>query len=286
MTDNEKTQVLFSRLERGLAELIESGDWRNYLFSQSKFHRYSFNNVLLILLQKPDASRIAGYQTWRELGRQVKRGERALQILAPLQRKRERENEKGESETFYAVAGFKTVSVFDISQTEGDDLPEIRSCLLGDDGGLSKHLLAFSNNNHVPVYFEPSLEGANGTCHFRQGKPVKITVDPLLPRLHQAKTLAHEIAHSLLHGADQYRGHSQKSLIELEAESVAFIVTQHFGLDSSSYSFPYIAGWQKDEPDALENLKTSGHRIQKAASQMIDSIESMVGAQFSFTNAA
>ena len=267
----DKTQALFNRLEGGLAQLLESGDWKNYLLTQSKFHRYSFRNILLVLFQKPNASRLAGYRTWQELGRQVKKGEKAIQILAPLKRKLEQVNEQGETEIDYAIAGFKTVSVFDVSQTEGDEIPEIASCLSGDDGGLIQYLVDFSDNNRVPVRFEGAL-GANGVCRFRDGKAFEIIVDPLLSKLHQSKTLTHEIAHSLLHGSEKYQGHSNTSLAELEAESVAYIVTQHFGLDTSSYSFSYIAGWQKDE-DALENLKESGTRIQHTALQIIDWVE-------------
>jgi antirestriction protein ArdC len=268
----DKAQKLLTKLEEGLKNLLESGDWKSYLLTQSRFHKYSFYNTCLILQQCPDATRVAGYQKWQGLGRQVRRGEKAIWILAPMFSKKEREDENGEKEPAKILSGFKDVKVFDISQTDGEELPEIVSCLQGDDEGLSQNLLAFSRSNGVPVEFRGVVLGACGVCLFKSGKPVQIVVDPLLSKLHQAKTLAHEIAHSLLHGADQYLGHAPKSLAELEAESVAFIVTQHFGLDTSSYSFPYIARWQQQE-DAIANLKASGCRIQKAASQIIDWIE-------------
>ena len=268
-----KTALAFQQLEQGLTELLESGDWQRYLKVQSQFHNYSFNNVLLILSQFPEASRVAGYQRWQEMGRQVKKGSKSIKILAPLKRKIEKENEKGELEATTGIFGFRTVSVFDVSQTEGDELPEITSPLTGDDEGLIDRLTAFSNNNQVPVLFQEVL-GANGCCRYdgQTGQPIQIVVDPLLPKQHQSKTLAHEIGHSLLHSRTQYDNDIPRSQAELEAESVAFIVLHHFGIDSSDYSFPYVAGWQQGE-DALENLRQSGMLIQKAANQIIEWVE-------------
>ena len=274
-----KTALAFEQLEQGLAELLESGDWQRYLKTQSQFHNYSFNNVMLILSQFPEASRVAGYQRWQELGRQVKKGSKSIKILAPLKRKIEKENDNGELEAKTGIFGFRTVSVFDVSQTEGEDLPEIVSSLTGDDQGLIDLLTAFTMNNNVPVLFQGAL-GANGWCRYdgQTGEPRQIVVDPLLPKQHQAKTLAHEIGHSLLHSRSQYNDHIPRSQAELEAESVAFIVLHHFGIDSSDYSFPYVAGWQQGE-DALENLRQSGMLIQKAANQVIDWIETNFQAQ-------
>ncbi|CCQ68748.1 hypothetical protein CWATWH0402_1030 [Crocosphaera watsonii WH 0402] len=268
-----KTAQAFQLLSEGLTELLESGDWQKYLKVQSQFHNYSFNNVMLILSQFPEASRVAGYQHWQKLGRQVKKGSKSIKILAPLKRKMERENDKGELETKTGIVGFRTVSVFDVSQTEGDDLPEIVSPLSGDDQGLIDRLTAFSSQNNVPVLFQGAL-GANGWCRYngKTGQPIEIVVDPLLPKQHQAKTLCHEIAHSILHSRTQYNDHIPRSQAELEAESVAFIVLHYFGIDSSDYSFPYVAGWQQGE-DALENLRQSGIRIQKAANQVIEWVE-------------
>lgn len=269
-----KTAEAFQQLENGLAELLASGDWQRYLKVQSQFHNYSFNNVILILLQYPDATRVAGYNRWQELGRQVKKGAKSIKILAPIKRKVSTKTDNGEDETQIAVCGFRTASVFDISQTEGEDLPEMASPLTGDDQGLLQQLTAFSHHNQVRVLFEGLIGGANGCCRYDAiaGHPIEIVVDPLLPKQHQAKTLCHEIGHSLLHSRSQYDNHIPRSLAELEAESVAFIVLQHFGLDSKDYSFPYILGWQQKE-NALENLRQAGSRIQKAANQIIDWVE-------------
>lgn len=270
----QKTDEALQLLEKGLTQLLKSGDWKSYLKLQSAFHHYSFNNVLLILTQCPHATRVASYNRWKEFGRQVKKGEKSLKILAPIKKKIPKKDDEGDEEIRIALCGFKTVSVFDISQTEGQDLPEKVSPLTGDDQGLLECLVAFSNSNNVPVLFQGLLSGANGCCRFERttGRPIEIVVDPLLPKPHQAKTLGHEIGHSILHSRSQYQNHIPRSLAELEAESVAFVVLHHFGLDSSDYSFPYIAGWQKDE-DALENLKEAGSRIHKAANQIIDWVE-------------
>ncbi|WP_013334987.1 ArdC-like ssDNA-binding domain-containing protein [Gloeothece verrucosa] len=266
----EKTKDALEKLEAGISELLTSNNWQQYLKKQSQFHRYSFNNTMLILLQCPHASRVAGYQQWQNLGRQVKKGEKGIKILAPLKRKVERETDNGNPEFKWILNGFKIVSVFDISQTEGDDLPQIVSSLTGDDQGLLNRLVAFSENNKVPVYFKGAL-GANGYCRYDRitGEPKEIVVDPLLPPLGKAKTLAHEIAHSILHKRGDYVEHTPTSTAELEAESVAFVILQHFGLDSSNYSFGYICSWQQ-EKDAIEQLKRSGASIQKAAQQVID----------------
>ena len=263
----QKTDEALQLLEKGLTRLLKSGDWKSYLKLQSAFHHYSFNNVLLILTQCPHATRVASYNRWKELGRQVKKGEKSLKILAPIKKKITKKDDEGEEETKIALCGFKTASIFDISQTEGQDLPEKVSPLTGDDQGLLERLVAFSNSNNVPVLFQGLLSGANGCCRFERttGRPIEIVVDPLLPK-------PHEIAHSLLHKRKQYEQHLPTSLAELEAESVAFVVLHHFGLDSSNYSFPYIIGWQKDE-DALENLKEAGSCIHKAANQIIDWVE-------------
>jgi hypothetical protein len=271
---NDKIASLFTRLEEGLTRTIESGNWRDILLTQSRFRHYSFSNTVLIRLQRPDATRVAGYKTWQSLGRQVRKGQKAIEILAPVRKKRETEGESGEKETVYCLAGFRSASVFDISQTDGEELPPLESPLKGDDAGIIARLVEFSRGNGVPVRFEGAL-GANGLCRYRNGKPFEIVVDPLLPELHRAKTLAHEIGHALLHGDDEYRSHTKKSLLELEAESFAFLVASAFGLDTSGYSFPYIACWQERE-DALLNLKASGERIRKTAALVIDQIEGKV----------
>ena len=171
---------------------------------------------------------MAGFHTWKQLQRSVNKGEKAISILAPLRYKQEVEDPKtGDTTQQFGIRGFKKVSVFDISQTIGEDLPLVPvSPLHGDDQGLFEQLQQFSTHRGWSVQVEP-LGGANGVCRFRSQT---ISIDPKLSPLHRAKTLAHEIAHSLLHEEAQYTEH--RGDMELEAESVAFIVLDHFGLDS------------------------------------------------------
>jgi hypothetical protein len=251
-----------------IQQLITSSNWQNYLKTQSRFHRYSFNNTVLILMQLPDATKVAGFNTWKQLQRCVNKGEKAISILAPLRYKQEVEDPKtGDTTQQFGIRGFKKVSVFDISQTSGQDLLEPPvSPLHGDDQGLFKQLQHFSDHRGWSVKVEP-LGGANGVCRFGTRQ---IGIDPKLSPLHRAKTLAHEIAHSLLHEEAQYNEH--RGDLELEAESVAFIVLDHFGLDSGDYSFGYVASWQTDK-DAIAQLQKVGQRIQGAAKQIIDTLE-------------
>lgn len=268
MTKTNSTQDAFSKLESGIQQLVTSCNWQNYLKTQSRFHHYSFNNTVLILMQLPDATRVAGFHTWKQLQRPVNKGEKAISILAPLRYKQEVEDPKtGDTTQQFGIRGFKKVSVFDISQTIGEDLPLVPvSPLHGDDQGLFDQLQQFSTHRGWSVQVEP-LGGANGVCRFRTHT---ISIDPKLPPLHRAKTLAHEIAHSLLHEEAQYTEH--RGDMELEAESVAFIVLDHFGLDSGDYSFGYVASWQTDK-DAIAQLQKVGQRIQGAAKQIIDALQ-------------
>jgi N-terminal domain of anti-restriction factor ArdC/IrrE N-terminal-like domain len=202
------------RLERGIQSLVNRDNWLNYLKTQATFHSYSFNNTCLILDQCPNASHIAGFQSWKKLNRSVKKGEKGIRILAPIVYKdRDRPDE-------IAGISFKSVSVFDISQTDGDPLPEIATKLSGDDNGVLNALKEFALGQGFTLK-EEDLGEVNGSCSYRS--PITITINPNRSRLHQAKTLAHELGHALLHCGENYKGHDSKSAIELEAESVAFI---------------------------------------------------------------
>lgn len=266
----KKQQEALDLLEQGIKELSESGNWQDYLKVQTRFHQYSFRNVLMILSQYPEATRVAGYRAWQGMGRQVRKGEKAITILAPIIRKIEDDQTGEESRR---LTGFKGSSVFDISQTEGDELPELNTALNGDDAGLLNKLLEFAASLNIPVSFKGCL-GANGICHFGKDGQIKISVESLLSPLHQCKTLAHELGHALMHSEKDYRLHNSKSQIELEAESVAFIVLNNFGLDSGDYSFAYVLNWSGGSDEAIAQLKESGRRIQGAAHQVIDWVES------------
>jgi antirestriction protein ArdC len=223
-----RTQAALQKLELGIEQLIESGNWQAYLKTQSRFHNYSFNNTLLILFQMPTATRITRFRTWKQLGRSVRKGEKAIWILAPITYKHQQANEEAtEQNGVQVLRGFKSVPVFDICQTDGEPLLEAPlQKLEGEDQGLFSALRHFSESRGWSVVVRP-LDNANGYCHYGTHH---IAIDSRLSPLHQAKTLAHEVAHSFMHSPEDYQLHRADK--ELEAESVAFCVLNHFGLDS------------------------------------------------------
>lgn len=225
--------------------------WLNTL---AKFHSYSINNLFLIAFQMPDASHVAGYNRWKELNRQVKKGEHGIAILAPLVYKKADEPESKE------IHGFKVVYVFDISQTEGDPLPETPTWSSTErQSELHAALIEFANSRHIQVSEKPSAE-MNGAQGISQGGA--IAIDPQAG----TKTLIHEIAHELMHrNAD--RPHDRDTR-ELEAESVAYVLAAHFGLETKTSS-TYLALWQI-EPEAI---KARLNRISHTAKEIITAIE-------------
>lgn len=270
----QKRQDALDRLTQGIKQLLDSGDWQRYLQTQAKFHNYSFNNCILILMQRPEASQVAGFNAWKQLGRNVKKGERGISILAPLVRSIEQQADDGSTAAIRTLSGFRTVSIFDVEQTEGEPLPEVCQRLQGDDQGLFSLLQAFATNKGIPVNITELA--ANGICRYSQGKPIEIAINADLTPLHKAKTLAHELAHALLHNPQEYGEHRGDN--ELEAESTAYVVLNHFGFDSASYSLGYVAHWQKtageDKEGTLEQLRASAQAIHKASQEVIDWLES------------
>lgn len=278
---NERREALARQLADGIAALTQSDEWRRYLDVQAKFHRYSFANTLLVMAQCPAASRVASYRKWQELGRQVRKGEHALWVWAPCTRKAagpaEDDGESitaGEGEPRRTVTGFRPVPVFDISQTEGGELPEVCHLLDGEDEtGLFGRLADVAGGMGWTIQRTPEIggyPGANGLC---EHGPRVITVASARSPLQQVKTLAHELAHAILHApAADYQ--ATRGLCELEAESVAYIVAASCGLDTSAYSFGYVAGWQHgDAGKAREAIKASGARIQRAAGQILAALD-------------
>jgi antirestriction protein ArdC len=276
----DRREALTAQLAEGIDALTRSDEWRRYLEVQAKFHRYSFANTLLILRQCPGASQVASYRKWQELGRQVRNGEHGLWIWAPCTRKvtpaddGEAITADGEAEARRVLSGFRPVPVFDVAQTDGDDLPEICHLLDGeDDSGVFDRLAAVAEGMDWTVRRMPEVDGhqgANGLCE--HGLRV-ITVASARSPLQQVKTLAHELGHGLLHGPAVYYA-GNRGLCELEAESVAFVVCASLGVDTSAYSFGYVAGWQQgDAARAREAIKASGNRIQRAAGQILTALE-------------
>jgi hypothetical protein len=252
-------------LEQGIKNLASQENWLNHLKTQAVFHSYSFNNTCLIIHQYPEASRVAGFNAWKKLNRNVKKGEKGIRILAPMVHK---DKEDPES----VRVSFRSVAVFDVSQTEGEPLPEIVTRLEGNDNGVLDALKEFATSKGFRVV-EEEMGETNGSCSY--AAPITITLNPNRSLLQQAKTLAHELGHALLHCGENYTGHDAKSAMELEAESVAFVVLQHFGMDSGDYSFGYISHWAAAGADlepVIAQLKESGARIQKATNEIISAM--------------
>lgn len=259
---------LFGALSEGIAALTSSDRWTQYLNVQSRFPRYSPNNVMLILTQKPDATRVAGYRAWQAMGHQVLAKESALRVFAPM-KYRDADAVEGAAE----IRGFKLVPVFDISQTSGPDLPDIVSKLHGRaPEGVFASLSEFAEGIGFTVERPASLaSGANGDTVHATGL---IRVAASNEEAQQVKTLAHEIGHALLHdpGVAANRELSRE-LKELEAESVAYIICRGIGMETGEYSFGYVAGWAGGGEEALRGIKASTSRIQRAAAAVLGAFE-------------
>lgn len=288
----EKIKEITDRLEQGIAELFDSERYKDYLRVMSKFHNYSFRNTLLIAMQAPDASLVAGFNTWKNThGRHVKGGEKGIKIFAPSPYKVKREVEKLDPQTRKPIIGkdgkpvtekqeitvpaYKVVSVFDVSQTEGRELPDIAvDELTGDVDRYNDFFAALEKTSPVPIGFE-NIEGkSHGYYHLEEKR---IAIQEGMSELQTLKTAIHEIAHVKLHDIDlnapkeDLADRPDRRTREVQAESVAYTVCQHYGLDTSDYSFGYVAGWSSGRE--LAELKASLETIRTAAAEIIDSID-------------
>ena len=267
-----RTAALIKELEAGVAAIQTGEDFKRYLEVAAKFHTYSHNNVLLILGQCPHATRVAGYKTWQSLGRQVKKGEKAIYIFAPRPYAIDTKNEDGEEEQKLLLT-FRAVPVFDISQTEGTPLPTVEAQpLTGDQGeAVYTRLVAYAERLGLTVTnVDPDTAGDDSKSNYRgYYSPARllIFVKQAAPA-QMLKTLIHELAHY----CDPELLQASKSERETVAEATAFVVAAHQGLDTGTYSFPYIAGWagQQDGPTLIK--KVMG-RVQAIAHQIIEGIE-------------
>ena len=266
MTALSNRTELMTQLTDGVANLSTSKEWRRYLDFQGRFHRYSFGNALLIAAQNDGASRVAGFNTWRKLNRFVRKGEKAIWIVAPMVY-RDTDTQSGEDER--SIRGFKFVPVFDVAQTDGVELPSICTRLEGDDPqGLYPQLVAVARSICFMVEDYNFAGGTNGDCsHLDHRIRVKTTNSPA----QRAKTLAHEIAHAVLH-----ENFADRALAELEAESIAFIVCRAHTLDTSDYSFGYVTIWAGGGEQAIAGIKASCERIQKCASTILRALDPAV----------
>ena len=288
----DKLKEITDRLEQGIMQLFDSDRYKEYLRVMSKFHNYSFNNTLLIAMQKPDASLVAGFQSWKNnFKRNVVKGEKGIKILAPSPFKIKQEMEKIDPATQKPVIGadgkpvkeekeitipaFKVVSVFDVSQTEGKELPDIAVDMLTGDVECFKDVFAaLEKTSPVPIGFEKIEGNSHGYYHLEEKR---IAIDEGMSELQTIKTAIHEIAHAKLHDIDpnapkeEQADRPDRRTREVQAESVAYAVCQHYGLDTSDYSFGYVAGWSSGRE--LDELKSSLETIRSTAAEIINSID-------------
>ena len=294
MAENKNAQQvreITDKLEQGIKELFESEKFKEYLTTMSKFYNYSFNNTLLIAMQKPDATLIAGYTSWqRNFDRHVMKGEKGIKILAPAPYKAQEEREKIDPATHKPVLdadgkpvtetvevmrpAFKVVSVFDVSQTDGKELPDIAvDELTGSVENYAAFFEALKQESPVPISFEDIPGGAKGYFSHVENR---IAIQEGMSEIQTVKTAIHEIAHAKLHAInpdekvapDERKDRHTK---EVEAESVAYTVCPRSGIETSDYSFGYIAGWSSDKD--TKELKGSLETIRSTAAEMIESID-------------
>ena len=272
-SQKERIQEITEQLEAGVIAVFESDAYKAYLNCMSKFHNYSLNNTLLIALQRPDASLVAGYNAWKkDHGRQVRKGEKGIKIIAPCKYKVELEEKDDDGNQKVAeYTGFKVATVFDYSQTEGRELPSIGvNELTGDVSGYRKLFNALTEICPVPIYTEDIQGGAKG---YYSDTDRKIVIKSDMSQLQTIKTMIHEMAHEKLHAKEHLDNEhpSDRRTKEVEAESIAYTICQHYGLDSSDYSFSYVAGWSSGKE--TKELKASLERIRSAADEMITGID-------------
>ena len=284
-----RMQEITEKLETGIRKLQSSEAYQHYLDVMGRFYHYSASNCLLIAMQRPDATRVAGYNAWdKQFQRHVKRGEKGIKIIAsapstvPKQRVKcdpktgkpvLDQNGKPETEIVNVlVENYKITTVFDISQTEGKELPKVVHELSADVKNYQKLLSAIEKVSPVPIEFS-EISGSSAKGYYDQMEK-KIVIRSGMGEAQSLKTVVHELSHAILHDKDT--GDRKDQLVdrrtkEVEAESVAYTVCQHFGIDTSDYSFGYVAGWSRDQE--LSDFKASLNLIQKTAGKLIDEIQ-------------
>lgn len=290
-TERQKVKEITDKLEEGLKELFESEKYKNYLSTMSKFHNYSVNNTLLIALQKPDATLVAGFKAWQKnFNRHVNKGEKGIRILAPAPYIIKEERDKldpvtGEvvfdkdgmpqtEEVEVKIPAFRAVSVFDVSQTDGEPIPELEAKeLLATVEGYEDFIKAVTYVSPVSISFEDIPGDSKGYFSPTENR---IGVQEGMSESQTVKTMVHETAHAMLHSREVEKDDllapvKDRNTKEVEAESIAYTVCQHFGIDTAGYSFGYIAGWSSGKD--MKELKSSLDTIRKTASELITGIE-------------
>jgi antirestriction protein ArdC len=284
---DERVAELTKKLETGIQDLYASDRYTQYISAMAKFHHYSFGNALLILFQCPQASYVAGYRTWQQLGRQVRHGEKGIQILAPCSFREVIEREKIDPQNGQTILGpdgkpltekeyrapnrFRVAHVFDLGQTEGRELPQIGvSELSGDVENYAEIYERLTALSPLPVVQEDFQRTAKGYTSFTENR---IVVKPGMSQVQTIKTLVHEIAHAKCHAPDNTtpgKKPKEKQKKEVEAESIAYVVCQYFGIDTTDYSLGYVAGWSQGKE--LPELQASLNLIHSTAGEIIEAI--------------
>jgi antirestriction protein ArdC len=261
-----------AKLEQALEQACSAGGWRAYLTAQARFHRYSFRNLLLILQQRPEATRVAGFHDWLKMSRQVRKGEKGIAILAPMKWQK---HDKDSGETAFGISGFRFVYVFDIAQTDGEPLPEHPQVTFTDGSSeqasfLAATLTASLERAGIPVITQDLEPGHFGSFN---RITTTITLSNSLGDVQRFSTLVHESAHATLHAHPQQipleDAARAKALKEFEAESVACVVLEHFGINTLECSAQYLASYGATP----EHLVRIGARVQSCAAQIIEAIQ-------------
>ena len=285
-------EEITAKLEKGVKDIFTTDGYKDYLNFCAKLPRYSVNNQILIMLQRPDATMCQSFTNWKEMNRFVRKGEKGIRILAPAPYKMQKEQDKTDAsgrpildkdgepvkETVeVTINAFKPVSTFDISQTEGDPVPTVGVAeLTGSVEGYEALLEAIKEVVPVPISFEQIDSGAKGFYHLEENR---IVVQEGMSEAQTVKTLLHEASHQALHSREAMQASGEqksKNQKETEAESVAYVVCQHYGIDTSDYSFAYVATWSADKE--VPELKASLDTIRRTAADLIVKIDEKVQA--------
>lgn len=282
----DQLKNITDQLEKGVEGIFDSGKYKNLLDMMAKFPRYSINNSILIMLQKPEAQLCQSFTGWKKMNRFVKKGEKGIKILAPAPYTIQKEQNKLDHKTGHpvvdkdgeplketvevSITAFKVVNTFDISQTDGQELPSLGvNELVGSIEGYGALFESLKQSCPVPITFEEIPSGAKGFYHLEEKR---IVIQEGMSEVQNVKTAIHEMAHQKLHAIKPEIGQRQsRSSKEVEAESVAYVVCKHYGIDTSDYSFGYVAGWS--EGKELVELKTSLGAIRDAAAEIIAGVD-------------
>jgi hypothetical protein len=268
LAKNKALEEIKEQLDQGIQEVMTSEAFQEWLQFLSSFHSYSFNNTILIYMQNPHATLVKGFREWKKHGRYVKKGAKAIKVLAPLiGKKKEKEESEKEDEKKKVLYGFRYVNVFDVASTDGKDLPAPAVKSLEGDGEQEKALLQeWIRRVDIPVTFKDTGE-ANGYCHLIENN---IAIHEGQSTSQQLKTLIHEYSHYLLHAKGATFEQEGSRIREAQAEAVAYVVMNHFGYDTGDYSFGYIAGWSQD----IHIMKQIGTDIIKCSHRIIEQLKS------------